>query len=598
MNNKALLSATLLAALPGVQAEETAPVIVTATRTAQTADETLASVTVIDRETIERQQPQEFFDLLRGQAGVGINQSGPFGKTSNIHLRGTASEHTLLLVDGVRMGSATTGTPSWQFLSPREIERVEIVRGPRTSLYGSDAIGGVVQIFTRRPEGQPAWHAFAGGGSFGTHEYGAGLSGRSGPTGYALSANHFHSDGIDVKDNGDRDGYYNSALSARIGHKLSNGLELFAHTLRSQGATQFDAYGVNTTEFVQQASGAGIRGGLTPDWWSALTVSQARDENDNLADGVLTSRFDTVRDMVAWQNDIALDRHLLTLGVDYQNDRVDSTTEFAESSRDNRGAYAQLQLDLGRHALAGSLRHDDNEAFGEKTTGQLAWGYALNRHWRTRASYGTAFRAPDFNDLYYPFEDFGAWGNYQGNPALRPETSESYELGLRYQAGARYFDLAYFDSRVEDLIEIAGFPAMRPTNVENAEIRGVELESGFNIGPWRTQAAFTHLDHEDAATGKELRRRPRATARLDVDRGFDALSVGFTISAEGRRFDDADNQQRIPGYALLDLRAGYRLDRAWTLQATVKNALDKEYQTAAGFNQPGSAAFVSVRYQQ
>ncbi len=599
MRNNALLSAALLTAMPVVvQAEDTAPIIVTATRTAQTADESLASVTVIDRETIERQQPRGFFDLLRGQAGVGISESGPFGKTANVHLRGTASEHTLLLVDGVRMGSATTGTPSWQFLSPREIERIEIVRGPRTSLYGSDAIGGVIQVFTHQPEGPPSWHAFAGGGSFGTHEYGAGVSGRTGPTGYALSANHYHTDGIDVTDNGDRDGYYNSSLSARVSHELPGGAELYAHTLRSQGATRIDAYSADTTEFVQQASSAGIRGGLTPHWWSSLSFSQARDENENRLNGAFSSRFDTVRDLVAWQNDIALDRHLLTLGIDYQNDRVDGSTAFAESSRDNRGIYAQLQLELGEHALAGSIRHDDNEAFGEETTGQLAWGYDLNRDWRIRANYGTAFRAPDFNDLYYPFEDFGAWGNYQGNPALRPETSESYEVGLRHQAGARYLDLAWFDSRVEDLIEIAGFPAMRPTNVENAKIRGIELEGGFNTGPWRTQAALTYLDHEDAATGSELRRRPRATARLDVDRDFAALSIGFTVSAEGRRFDDADNQQRIPGYALLDLRASYRLDRAWTLQATVKNALDKEYETAAGFNQPGSAAYLSFQYQQ
>lgn len=599
MGPKHLPLVAMLATPLAVAAEEVLPpVVVTATRTAQTVDETLASVTVIDRETITRQQPTEFADLLRGQAGIAIAQSGPFGKNTSTYLRGTAAEHTLLLVDGVRMGSATTGAASWQFVAPAEIERVEVVRGPRTSLYGSDAIGGVIQVFTRRGEGPPTWRSFAGGGSFGTREYGAGVSGDTGQTGYAFSASHFQTDGIDALEAGDDDldGYHNTSASARLSHTFANGLELFATTLRSQGATEFDGT-VDRTEFVQQASSAGVQGSVTPQWWSQLTLAHSRDESDNFSDGDFFSQFDTLRDTANWQNDITLDRHLLTIGADYQLDRVDSNTEFDQTSRYNRGAYGQILLDLGLHVLSGSVRYDDNEAFGDKTTAQVAWGYEPTPGWRTRTSYGTAFRAPDFNDLYYPFEDFGAYGNYQGNPDLRPEESETYELGLRYDAPDRYLDLAVFDTTVDNLIEIAGFPEMRPQNVSEASIKGIEVAGGLHVGAWRSDASVTFLEHEDTATGNALRRRPQSSARVAVDRDLNALSVGFTVAAEGSRYDDAANADQLPGYALLDLRAAYRLAPEWTLQATVKNALNKDYETVKGYNQPGRAAYVSVRYR-
>ncbi|MGM0477136.1 MAG: TonB-dependent receptor plug domain-containing protein, partial [Pseudomonadota bacterium] len=212
-------------------------IVVTPTRMARSVDESLASVTVIDRDAIERQQPQQFTDLLDGLAGVSVTQNGPFGKQSSISTRGTNSDHTVLLVDGVRTGSATNGQASWQFLPPSEIDRVEVVRGPRSSIYGADAIGGVVQVFTREGnEGPARLNAYTGGGSFGTYEGGAGITGGNRDTRYNFSVNHSHTDGINVQDDegdDDDDGYTNTSLSGKVSHRVRPGLELFGNVMHS-----------------------------------------------------------------------------------------------------------------------------------------------------------------------------------------------------------------------------------------------------------------------------------------------------------------------------------------------------------------------------
>jgi vitamin B12 transporter len=241
----AFLITSCLAATAAHTVERLDPIVVTATRAPQTVDETLSSVTVIERDEIEKLQPQQFTDLLRGRAGLGVADNGPFGKASSVFLRGTNSNHSLLLVDGVRMGSATTGAAAWQYLPPSEIERVEIVRGPRSSIYGSDAIGGVIQIFTREGrEGPPRVNAFVGGGSFDTREAGAGVAGGTAATRYSLSASYLDTDGIDVLTgvgDDEPDGYDNTSVSGKIRHQIGDGLEVFASLLHSEGSTEFDS---------------------------------------------------------------------------------------------------------------------------------------------------------------------------------------------------------------------------------------------------------------------------------------------------------------------------------------------------------------------
>lgn len=605
MKRTALSTAILLAMTPALAHAQDAPetdaqtldtVQVTATRVTQSVDQTLSSVTVIDREEIERLQPKQFTDLLEGRAGIETSQNSAFGKNTSVFTRGTSSDHTLLLIDGVRMGSATSGGASWQFLPPEEIERVEVVRGPRTSIYGSDAIGGVVQVFTREGrKGPPKVNAFVGGGSFNTWEAGVGVAGGTENTNYSFSVSHFETDGINVQDDvgeDDRDGYDNTSLATKVSHRLDNGIEFFGSLLYSEGTTEFDsgsAFSPDSTDFVHAALRGGLRIPVTQRWDTEFAVGHSRDESDNFLDGEFFSQFDTRRDMVDWRNDIEIgDRVYLIAGVDAYEDRIESDTTYDEDSRYNVGTYTVMQVDLGRYDLEGSLRHDDNEQFGSKTTGQLALGMQASEAIRLRTSYGTAFKAPTFNDLYFP--GFG-------NPDLEPEDSRTFEVGGRYTRGAYYADLAIFRTELDQMISFDPV-AFRAQNIDKARIQGVELEGGYETSRWVSRASLTFLDAEDRETGNELRRRSPLTARVDLDRSFQRFSVGGSIIAKSRAYEDAANEDRLPGYGLFNLRASYQLAPEWQLQATVNNVFDKDYETARVYNNPGRAAFVKLRYQQ
>ncbi|ANB01027.1 TonB-dependent receptor domain-containing protein [Ectothiorhodospira sp. BSL-9] len=608
MQTRSFLPAAVLLAIPSLvsaqeQVAQLDPILVTPTRTAQTTDQTLASVTVIDREEIERLQPKEFADLLKGRAGIGLSQNGPFGKNTSLFMRGTESDHTLLLVDGVRLGSATTGQAAWQFLSPSEIERIEIVRGPRTSLYGADAIGGVIQIFTRDGQGPARVRARLGVGSFGSAELGFGVGGSNETTRYDLSAGYFQTDGINVRDdigNSDRDGYDNFTISGSVIHQLTDDTEVFARLLHSQGETDYDrgSPARDWSEFAQYVSQVGMRSQVNEAWFTQFSVGYSRDDGKNYEDGLFSSRFDTERYQLGWQNDLALGTSLLTLGIDFLQDRVTGTGDFDRSSRDNWGGYIQMQTDLGRHSVSGSLRLDDNEAFDSETTGQIAWGYQFTEEVRSWVSFGTAFKAPTFNELYFPFTVYQGGFSYSGNSELEPEKSETYEVGLRYDAGPRFLSATLFESQIDNLIINTGFDPMRPENVREARIRGLELEGGLRQGGWMASAAYTHLQPEDRDSGTQLQRRSRNTLRLDVDRELSVFTVGGTLLVEGGRYDQQGEQNRVGGYEVLGLRASYAMTEEWTLRAKVDNVFDREYEVVRDYNQPGRAFFVTLNYQQ
>ncbi|MFP5506995.1 MAG: TonB-dependent vitamin B12 receptor [Gammaproteobacteria bacterium] len=595
-------AALLLLGSPSVFAAEIDPVIVTATRTARTADETLASVTVITRKDIERQQAQSVQDLLRGIPGVDIANNGGPGKATSVFLRGTESDHVLVLIDGVKVGSATLGTTAFQDIPVEQIERIEIVRGPRSSLYGSEAIGGVIQIFTRKGGGTLKPYVSLGGGSYETYNASAGVSGGGERGWFSLSASGIDTEGFNACNGSlsagcfttepDKDGYSNLSGSLRAGYRFDNGAEVDIHALHTDGDTEFDGSFVNESESIQQVLGGTLRFSPLDIWQITLAAGQSRDESDNFKDGTFQSRFDTERDTLSFQNDlsIALD-HLLTVGTDFQDDRVDSTTAYAISSRDNTGLFTQYQGRFGAHDVQLSLRRDDNEQFGNRNTGGAAWGYALNEGLRLTASYGTAFKAPTFNELYFP--GFG-------NPNLRPEESDSIELGLGSKAAWGHWTINAYETRIDDLIAFDA-STFAPANIDQARIRGLEAVLGTRLGNWDLNTNLTLLDPEnrsgDTNDGNVLPRRARQSFRVDADRRFGQYTFGATLLAAGKRYDDLANTRRLGGYGTVDLRAEYALTRDWRLQARIVNLLDKDYETAAFYNQPGRSLFVTLRYQ-
>jgi vitamin B12 transporter len=569
-------------------------ITVTATRTAQTEDESLASVTVITREDIERLQPQSLQDLLRGVPGLTLSNSGGAGKATSLFMRGTESDHVLVLLDGIKLGSATNGAVPFEHLPIDQIERIEIVRGPRSSLYGSEAIGGVIQIFSRRGGGELKSRFSLELGSHNSRGGSLGLSGGGQRGWYSVDLALDDTDGFNARsdlDEPDNDGYRNESGSLRGGYRFDNGLEADFHALRADGESTYDGY-YNESVSRQQVVGGSLRFDPADSWLLTLTGGRTWDESDNYKDGVYLTTFDTRRDSLSLQGDVELgsDR-LLTLGIDYQKDAVESSTDYAVDERYNRGHFLQYQTGIAAHDLQLSLRRDDHETFDKHTTGGVAWGYALKPGLRLWSSYATAFKAPTFNELYYP--------GY-GNSDLNEEESASLELGLQGDAGWGDWSLSAYQTHIDDLIAYDSALGSA-INIEQARIRGVEAQIGADLGPWRTSTSLTLLDPRDdsggANDGNLLPYRSRQSLSIDLDRTFGAYTLGATLLAEGKRYNDLANSRKLGGFATLDLRASYRINDAWLLRGRCENLFDKAYETVANYNQSGRSFYLTLSYE-
>ncbi|ALN62856.1 tonB-dependent vitamin B12 receptor [Lysobacter antibioticus] len=595
-------------AAPAVDLDQ---VVVTASRTAQTQDATLAAVTVIDRAQIERLQPSSLPELLRGTPGASLANNGGPGKATSLFLRGSESDHVLVLIDGVKIGSATSGGASLQDIPVEQIERVEIVRGPFSSLYGSEAIGGVIQIFTRRPQGAFVPSFSASIGSYATHRATAGVAGKGERGWYSINAAHEDTDGINAcrgkpspggagcfTYSPDRDGYRNDSLTLQGGYRFNEQWDAEARLFRTENHNEYDGSQNNEADGVQQVAGAKLR--YRPSDRVSLSASAGRSEDlsDTYKNGKYSSTFETRRQLGSVQGDLGIGSGLLTLGFDWQRDRIDSNTRYARDARILRGAFGQWQQSFGAHALQASLRRDDDSQFGGETTGSLLWGWNLSEALRLTASYGTAFKAPTFNELYYP--------GY-GNAGLSPETSRSVEIGLRGTHGERrqhVWSLNAYESDIDDLIAFDSSIGL-PGNVDRARIRGLEAAFDTRLADWDLRASATWLDPRNdsrsASRDKFLPRRARQSARIDADRRFavgnGAWSFGASVYAAGDRYDDLANTRRLAGYALTDLRLGYAFNEAWSLQLAANNVFDRRYETAAFYNQPGRNYLLTLRYR-
>ncbi len=580
-------------------------VVVTASRTAQSVDDTLAAVSVITRQDLEKGQFTSVPEALATVPGLQISRSGGRGQTADIYLRGTSTSQTLVLVDGMRLGSATLGRASLQHIPVDQIERIEVVRGPRSTLYGSDAMGGVIHIFTRQGKDDPQGNISVAAGSHRTYEARAAVSGTTGDSHYSLAAGHIDSDGFDARRNNvpdpgmpgfftpdepDRDGYRENSLSMRLGHRFAPGHELEFHGLHSSGTTEFDGW-ENETDFRQQV--LGVNWQLRPaDFWDVtLKAGQTRDDSKNYSNSDFSSRFDTKRNQLNWQNDFFLDGHnTLTVGVDYHKDKVSSSTDYEEDSRDTTGVYAQHQLNYGQHGLLLGVRHEDNEQFGSHTTYNVGYGLELPRDMRLSLNYGTAFRAPTFNELYWPADPVFGGG---GNPDLDPEESKSYEAALQQSYSQGHWRIGVFRTDIDQLI--SGWPT---ENVDRARIDGLELETGHHLGEhWQLGAMVTILSPKDRDSDLLLPRRSRSTAAVNLDGDFGRLRSGLTLQAFSKSYDDAANDTRLSGYALLHWRAGYDLTDNWLLQGKIDNLLDKDYEEVATYNTPGRTYWASLNYR-
>ncbi|WP_288518828.1 TonB-dependent receptor [uncultured Pseudomonas sp.] len=587
------LPASALAAEPSRDDALKLPdVLISASRQVESRTATSAANTVFTRTDIDRLQPSGVTDLLARVPGVQVAPTGGRGSLPGIFIRGTKAAQTLVLVDGVRIANATSGDSGLQFLDVDQIERVEVLRGSRSAVYGSDAIGGVIQIFTRRggaPGLQPRLRLAAGSNQ--TWQRSLGLSGGDDTTRFNLGASLDETAGIDSTgpshaSDGDHDAYRNRSLNLSLSHTFNERFEAGLNLLDSRGRSEYDnPYGrldevtwlsypqQPYTDFSVSSLGSWFDAQLNDTWHSRLELGHSENRDDK-RDKLSDQRFiyNTYRDQVTWQNEFALDeRNQLMLGGDWYQDRFHGTANFSEDSRWNRAAFAQYRFAGERFSSELGVRHDRNQQYGEQTTWNASLTVPLNPRNDVLVSYSEGFRAPTFNDLY---------DVQYGNPDLRPEHSKSYELQWRSQlASHTRLEASLYRTDLRDAINYD--PARRrPGNVDNARINGLELSLMQEWAGWTSQLGLSMIDPRDRETGHTLQRRARRTLSLDLDRQFERFNVGASWQAVSGSYDDPSNNNRIGGYGLLGLRGGMVLTDEVRLELKLDNLLDKQYSRA------------------
>ncbi len=578
--------------------------VVTATRTAVTVDDSVSTVKVLDRQDIEHSQASSVEELLQGFAGLHFTNNGGRGKATSLFLRGTNSDHVVVLIDGVKVGSATLGSVPFQDLPVEQIDRIEIVRGARSSLYGSEAIGGVIQIFTRKGQGESRGFATATAGSQDTFEGALGMSGGD-QLFYSASASGTHTTGFDSckaeangsggcwNDEPDKDGYESFSGNLRLGYDFGNGSEVSVLAMETNSKNDFDGGSQNSSETTQRVLGLSADAVLSDAYVLKLQAGRSRDKSDNFLDEEFVTHFDTTRDSVSLQNDIALlDNVLVTFGGDYLRDEVDSSSDYDEKERENLGGFLQSQWQLGAADIEVSGRYDDNEAFGNHSTFGLGLGFDLADNVRLVASHGTAFKAPTFNQLYFPFF---------GSPELNPEESRTTEVGIRAHTNQQRWALTLFKTVVDDLI-VYDSNIFAANNLDKSEIKGLEVELSNRFSEqWQADVNVTFMDPENisdnANSGKVLPRRPQRSARLDLNYANNGWRLGSTLNMVGTRYEDAANNRKLSAYRTVDLRVERELSPEWRVQAKLVNVTDTDYEKAAFYNQQERSVFFTVRYQ-
>ena len=599
--------ASLAWAIDAVAADDAlGPVVITATREPAAIGRSTADIVLIDADTIRNSSADSVEDLIRRVAGIQVVRNGGPGQSSGFFIRGSSTNSTVVLVDGVRIGSATLGQAEFEAFSLAQIERIEVLRGPASSLYGADAVGGVVQIFTRRGEGAPKWNAAAEVGGYHSWRSDAGASGAIGAWDYALSLGHDESRGVSAiapgdqfgQFNPDRDGFRRDSGTVRLGFTPAPGHRIGVHVLETHLDAQYDAteppfFDDPSPDFrnrlVTRVASIDYRGKPSAAWTTTLQGSRATD--DLTSGGNIKSRFITRREQATWQNALAFaSGQQLLLAYEHVDERA--TSDVFELSRRNDAAVVGYSATFGSHSLQADLRRDDNSAYGGSTTGRLGYTIDVGSGVKLRGLAGTTFRAPTFNDLAFP--GFGV-------ATIQPERGRSVEAGASWQGEAATVSATVYRNRVEDLIGFQpdaaacppGYPFGCAANTARARLQGLTLAAS---GRWRAldlRANVDLLDAKDDDSGIRLARR----AAHQESAGADYVAGAWRFGASGLFVGSRpDAGVVLGGYAVFDLRAVWQPRAQWQVEARLANALDRTVEPVRDYRGLGRQAWIGVRY--
>jgi vitamin B12 transporter len=571
---------------------ESSPLIVTATRTASNVDQVLATSIVIDRKEILESQALTIADVLRNQTSINVASNGGPGQTSSIFIRGAESDHTLIMIDGVKMNPGTIGVAAIQNIPLNMVDRIEVIMGPRSTLYGSDALGGVIQIFTRKGETTEAGWRF---GSYNTQELSASYHLKKGDVRMGIDLSGARTDGIPARSDTTEDSpYTNDSINLKLGNTFGN-TELDFQFLGSNGRTDYYDFVLTPVaqDYTNTTSSLNARINATDNWVSKLLLSYFEDDiqQRQSADYLKTTRYE-----LDWQNDIVIgSANLVTAGIQTYRENAQSLSFGSgfDEDTDTVGLYVQDQFESGANQLTAGLRYTDLSSFDGKTTGELSYGYQASKQAKLIASYATGFRAPGSTDRF----------GFGGNPYLVPETSQSIELSARFNPSSVHRTrISVFHNDIDNLINYVdpdGFNGALPgrnENIDKTRTRGVELAYSFRKGAYVVDAGATLQNPEDLTTNKQLARRAKEKYNLTGRYIGSDYSVSAELTYTGERPDSAYSDIILDAFTLLNLSATKSFNDRFNLGLRLENITDEDYQLADGFNTPGRSAFFDIRY--
>jgi len=615
---RALLSLCLSTLAAAALAQPvTQAVVITGSREPLAPERLAADVAVIGSDTIRLSTADSLADLLRREAGLQLSRNGGPGQNSGLFIRGTASQQSLVLVDGVRVGSATLGYAAVEALALSQVERVEVLRGPGSSVYGADAVGGVVNLITRRGTGAPQFDGRVAVGGYGSSEASVGVRGAIGSNGafdYAAALSSERSKGVSAlrpgdpfgNYNPDRDGYQLDGAQLRVGFEPLAGHRVGFSLLSSKLDSQYDASEFLPLTYAQNAAPdfrTRLRIGVAAlDWRGEIATGlvgsarASRSEDDTRSGGTAVDRFRTVRQLgsaqLAWQTGAV---GQLVAALEHQRDEATSTSYAAGVQRSNNALALELTGAAGAWSWQADARRDDSSDFGGVNTARLGGGYTLLPGLRLRALAGTTFRAPSFNDLVYP--------GY-GVPTLQPERGQSVELGIVWRVAQSEAAVTVYRNRVRDLIGYEPDASRCPpdpayafgcaANINRAQLKGATVSAQQRLGAWALKAQLDWLQARDALTGDRLPRRASRQGTLGADWTAGAWTAGASVLHLGER---ADFGKTLAAETTLDLQGTWRFAPAWTLQAKLLNATDRDREPARDYQGLGRQAWLVLRYE-
>lgn len=581
------------------------PIIVTASRIPTPLDQALGDNSVIDRATLDLTPDATVAEVLGRQHGITfVNTGGPQALTT-INMRGTNSKQSLVLIDGMRVNSPTNGLPVLNAIPLNAVERIEIVRGAASSLYGADAIGGVINIITRKGADTPfTAYATAGVGTYATSEYTTGFSGSNNGWQYSLNGGYGQSSGFNATNgqfifanNPDKDSYYKSNFGGQLGYTWREGQTLNVQTLQSRVNSGYDSFDfLNDDRIIQTLNNTIVSSSnkFSERWQSQLSASFLTEKNqtDNAPNNGGTGYFKSRQNQYQWINTLKLTTNQsMTVGYERLEQSVDafsfgSPVDFTNDSVNTNAFMATYVGQWGPHQVQGSVRNDNNSQYGNFTTGSLAYAFDFDANWRASVAANTAFRAPNFNELYFP--GFG-------NPDLGPERSRNIEAGLRYLHDDGEVQLTAFVNRITDLI-VSQSPTFIPQNVDNAVIKGISVSATQNIGrQTAVTAGLDLLSPYNTTNDVRLPFNAQRVLRLGATHQIDAFGLNADWYLTSNRLD---GKNTLGGYGLFNLGMSYAVNDKLDLQLRWNNVFGKEYTLVRGYNTPGSNVFVnlSARY--